>query len=81
MNFFFDANISSRISKMLAALYAGEHIIIHITEHPDFLHNNNKYGNSTPDIEYIEKLSKDNKVWAVVSGCTFWENVYVMPPG
>jgi hypothetical protein len=68
MNFFFDANVSPRISKILAVLNEKEHEITHIPEHPLFTQNNNQYGNSTTDIEVIETLSKENNRWSVVSG-------------
>ena len=50
MRFFFDANISIRISNLLVAYNEGLHEIVHITKHPDFKHNNKETGgNTTPD--------------------------------
>ena len=63
MNFFLDANISVRISKMLAAYNEGIHEIIHITQHEDFKHSNvnNSGGNTTPDEEFLEKLASSGR--------------------
>jgi PIN like domain len=69
MNFFFDANTSWRISKMLAADNEGFHEIVHITQHPDFMHNNTQTGgNITPDEEFLEKLPKSGRDWKIISG-------------
>ena len=68
MNFFFDANISERISNMLAAYCEDKHAIIHIRQHEDFSHNNTDFGNNTPDVEYIDKLRQSNKHWNIISG-------------
>jgi hypothetical protein len=69
MNFFFDANISVRICNMLAAYNEGFHEIVHITKHPDFIHNNTEMGgNTTPDEEFLEKLSKSGLDWKIISG-------------
>jgi PIN domain-containing protein len=69
MNFFVDADISYRFTKMLAALSQGYHEVVHITEHKDFAHNNNQPGgNSTPDIEWITKLGTSGIDWTVISG-------------
>ena len=69
MNFFFDANISIRISKMLAVYNEGFHEIVHITQHKDFMHNNTGTGgNTTPDEEFLEKLSGSGRDWKIISG-------------
>jgi PIN like domain len=70
MNFFFYANVSLRISKMLAAYNEGVHEIVHITQHPDFKRNNvnDLGGNTTPDEEFLEKLSKSGLDWKIISG-------------
>ena len=69
MNFFVDADISYRFARMLSALYDGIHTIVHITEHTNFLHNNNQYGgNSTPDIEWITKLGASEIDWVAITG-------------
>lgn len=74
MNFFFDANMNRRYARMLSELCDGRHAVVHITEHPDFIHNN-KYsdlnkliGNNTPDIEWIRKLATSGLDWKIVSG-------------
>ena len=48
MNFFIDADISPRIARILAAYRDGLHTIIHITEHPHFIHNNKQYVQDAP---------------------------------
>jgi len=68
MNFYFDANVSSRIARMLAAVHGDDHVIVHITEHPDFAQNNNQYGNNTQDIEIIQKLGSSQQKWIMISG-------------
>lgn len=67
MNFFVDADISDRLARMLAIFCEGKHSIVHITEHPDFIHNNNEFGNSTPDIEWMTKLAESGKSWKVLT--------------
>jgi hypothetical protein len=68
MNFFFDANISWKICDMIAAFESGNHKVVHITKDIRFSRYNNKYGNSTPDTEYLEILGSDSVEWIVVSG-------------
>jgi PIN like domain len=70
MNVFFDANVSVRISKMLAAYNEGVHEVIHITQHFDFKHNNvnEAGGNTTPDEEFLDKLPKSGLDWKIISG-------------
>jgi hypothetical protein len=68
-DFFFDADISYRIANMLAALWEGFHNVIHITRHPDFIHNNNQLGgNATLDAEWVSKLGASDKRWVVITG-------------
>ena len=68
MNVFVDANISDRLSRMLAIYCENKHNIVHITEHPDFTHNNDKRGsNNTPDIEWIRKLGASREEWKVLT--------------
>lgn len=52
---------------MMAALEDGNHKIVHITKHPSFMHNNNQYGNSTPDVEFLKTLGSDSVRWIVIS--------------
>lgn len=74
MNFFFDANISYRIANMMGALYEDVHKIVHITQHPDFSHNNvvgpsgRVLGNRTPDLEWMPALGGSGLDWKVISG-------------
>jgi hypothetical protein len=68
MNFFFDMNISYRISNMLAALYDDTHNIVHITQDSRFVQNNRLRGNTTSDIDYLALLGADDKPWNVISG-------------
>jgi hypothetical protein len=69
MNFFFDANISRRIANMVAALCEDVHVVLHITQHKSFIHNNNESGgNSTPDIEWITTLGESEEDWKIISG-------------
>jgi hypothetical protein len=70
MNFFFDADISWRFSNMIKSLEEGNHIVTHITQDERFSHNNNQFGNSTPDTEWLTVLGKDQAVWKVISGDT-----------
>lgn len=69
MSFFFDANISIRICKMLAAYAENEHAVVHITQHDDFLHNNHPAGgNTTPDEEFLRVLPASGRDWKIISG-------------
>ena len=70
MNFFFDADISWRYANMVAALEDGSHDVTHITKDARFSHNNNAYGNSTPDVEWLTVLGNDRVDWKVISGNT-----------
>lgn len=62
MNFFFDANMSRRYARMISELCEGIHSVIHITDHPNFIHKNKfshngkLIGNDTDDSEWVEKL-------------------------
>ena len=53
---------------MIAALEEGNHAVTHITKDRRFEHNNNKYGNSTKDVEFLGVLSRDELAWVVISG-------------
>lgn len=58
MKLLLDNNLSPRMAKSLAALFDGEHEIIHIRE---------KFGTgSLPDAEWIERLGKEGG-WCVLS--------------
>jgi hypothetical protein len=69
-HYFFDADMSWRLSNMISALEDGIHEVIHITQDQRFSHNNNKYGNNTPDIEWLNVLGKDSVEWTAISGDT-----------
>ena len=74
MNFFFDANMNFRYARMISALCEDFHEIVHITEHVDFIHNNQYSrngrvcGNHTPDVEWISSLGQSGKEWKIISG-------------
>ena len=70
MNFLFDANISWRLCDMLGALEQGEHRVLHIRKHSILMHNNNEFGNSTPDTEWLSVLGQERPIWTVISGDT-----------
>lgn len=53
---------------MIAGLEDGIHRVVHIKNDDRFKHNNNKYGNSTRDVEYLTVLGSDSIPWIVLSG-------------
>lgn len=53
-----DENLSPALARALAALFAGEHEIIHIRD---------RYGPGVTDLEWIPELSQEGQ-WVVISG-------------
>jgi hypothetical protein len=60
MKFFFDRCISQRIARMVGA-FEPVHTVSHHDEFREFTH-------TTPDVEWIETISKDDPRWIVISG-------------
>lgn len=66
--------MSYRIADMIAALCCDIHDVIHITKHDNFIINNvystngRISGNTTPDIEWIQKLGESGIDWKIISG-------------
>lgn len=54
----FDHNISHLIARALAELFRGEHEVYALRD---------KFKTNTPDIEWIDELSKDDR-WVIISG-------------
>lgn len=65
---FFDVNISYRLCKMIAALEEGRHVVEHASTLPELQAGRNRFGNSTPDVEWIEILAADAPGWVALSG-------------
>jgi len=53
-----DENLSPALARALAALFAGEHQILHIRE---------RYGPGVTDLQWISELSREGG-WVVISG-------------
>ena len=64
---FFDANTSPRLCNMIRALEEGARQIVHSNDHPGLQSGRNPRGNSTPDVVWLEVLSKEDTDWVVVS--------------
>ncbi|MCJ2118241.1 hypothetical protein MKK65_16980 [Methylobacterium sp. J-001] len=58
MKVFVDENLSPALARALAALFAGEHQILHIRE---------RYGPGVTDLQWISELSREGG-WVVISG-------------
>ena len=58
MKVLLDEHLSTALARALAALFVGEHEIVHLRE---------KFGPGVTDLEWIETLSREGR-WVIISG-------------